>query len=349
MQTLWRLGVKAERALLWAKTTPTYDDAESLKQTVKAKYDLKQWLEVIQPMQDAFREQKRDALVSWLVAHPDKTRNQYWTDVNGLYSHFLIDVEMSPCMLTSRIKQAIASVQLFVQRCLLNLEPEVIIDAETDSVWNQWDWMKNYRVWEANRKVFLYPENWIEPELRDEKSPFFKELENELMQTDINRDSVEQAFRNYLEKLDKVANLEIRAIHNEINDTGKDILHVFGRTRSSKAPEYFYRKLINSVRWTPWERIDLEINADHLVPTVNSNRLYLFWPQFLEKAEEPKTVNIPVAGNTNAQIESPNRYWEIRLFWSEYKNAKWMPKTLSDTYFPASFKAFTFQKQFFIK
>jgi SpoVK/Ycf46/Vps4 family AAA+-type ATPase len=29
-----------------------------------------------------------------------------------------------------------------------------------------WNWRKNYRIWEANRKVFLYPENWIEPDLR---------------------------------------------------------------------------------------------------------------------------------------------------------------------------------------
>jgi SpoVK/Ycf46/Vps4 family AAA+-type ATPase len=30
----------------------------------------------------------------------------------------------------------------------------------------EWNWRKNYRVWDANRKIFLYPENWIEPELR---------------------------------------------------------------------------------------------------------------------------------------------------------------------------------------
>ena len=24
--------------------------------------------------------------------------------------------------------------------------------------------MKAYRVWEANRKIFLYPENWLAPE-----------------------------------------------------------------------------------------------------------------------------------------------------------------------------------------
>jgi hypothetical protein len=34
----------------------------------------------------------------------------------------------------------------------------------------EWEWMKNYRVWKANRKVFLYPENWVEPEPRDDKS-----------------------------------------------------------------------------------------------------------------------------------------------------------------------------------
>jgi hypothetical protein len=30
----------------------------------------------------------------------------------------------------------------------------------------EWEWRKRYRVWDANRKIFLYPENWIEPELR---------------------------------------------------------------------------------------------------------------------------------------------------------------------------------------
>jgi ATPase family associated with various cellular activities (AAA) len=30
----------------------------------------------------------------------------------------------------------------------------------------RWAWRKNYRVWDASRKMFLYPENWIEPELR---------------------------------------------------------------------------------------------------------------------------------------------------------------------------------------
>jgi hypothetical protein len=37
----------------------------------------------------------------------------------------------------------------------------------------EWSWLKRYRMWRASRKEFLYPENWAEPELRDDKTPSF--------------------------------------------------------------------------------------------------------------------------------------------------------------------------------
>ena len=55
-------------------------------------------------------------------------------------------------------------------------------------------WQKITAIWEANRKVLLYPENWIEPDLRDDKSPFFKELEDELLQNDVTDATAEDAF-----------------------------------------------------------------------------------------------------------------------------------------------------------
>jgi len=35
--------------------------------------------------------------------------------------------------------------------------------------------MRRYRLWQANRKVFLSPENYVEPELRDDKTPLLPE------------------------------------------------------------------------------------------------------------------------------------------------------------------------------
>jgi len=50
----------------------------------------------------------------------------------------------------------------------------------------------NYREWEANRKEFLYPENWLEPELRPSESGLAEALDAELLK-DLN--SVDQYQR----------------------------------------------------------------------------------------------------------------------------------------------------------
>ncbi len=158
---------------------PTYALITGIKQTIKDNSTEAAWLETMPTVSDPLRNKLRDALVSFIL-HYKKPSAEIITP-EKLYEYFLIDVEMNACMKTSRIRQALSTVQLFVQRCLMNLEPEV---APSSIRAQQWLWMKRYRVWEANRKVFLYPENWLEPELRDNKSAFFKELEGELLQAD---------------------------------------------------------------------------------------------------------------------------------------------------------------------
>ena len=166
-----KLGVSAQQCIAYAKPTLTQEESSSIRQAVKAKYQNEQWLDIAKPLQDILREKKRSSLVAYLLTNPNPKKNQKWNDVNALYAHFLIDVEMSPCQLTSRIKQANSSIQQFVQRCFLSVEDEVstsiMIDNSVilDEKWLEWKWMKNYRVWEANRKIFLFPENWTEPEL----------------------------------------------------------------------------------------------------------------------------------------------------------------------------------------
>jgi len=62
-------------------------------------------------------------------------------------------------------------------------------------------WEADRRVMEADRKVFLYPANWLDPDLREDKTPFFKELENEILSGEDTAESVEKAVSNYLKKL----------------------------------------------------------------------------------------------------------------------------------------------------
>ena len=302
--------------------------ASAIKQAVKAKYDEAQWRKIAKPLRDALREQQRSALVDYAVHRSDQ-----WKSVEELYEYLLIDVEMKPVSMTSRLKQATCSVQLFVDRALMNLEHDStngtsihLLPAQAEE-WKTW--RKIYRIWEANRKIFLYPENWIEPELRDDQTPFFREAASALLQNELTPETVEDAFRGYLEKLDEVARLEIVGmVHQEEPEEGEqqaiDILHVFGRT-GTQPHKYFHRSLENG-EWTPWLKIETDIDSDHLVPVIFNRRLCLFWLFFTQEAEEAKEIN------PNQNVPKTNFYWKIQVAWSEFRKNKWTGKKLSKNF-----------------
>lgn len=331
---LRRAGVKADRLVDWARNEPDEGTAPRVREAVKAKYDEKQWLDVAAQVQngvpgvtEGVREKKRRALVDYLAVRP-KTRadgSKTWTDPNGLFAHFLIDVEMTPCQVTTRILQANAAAQLFVQRCLMNLESYISADEMIDERWGHWKWMRRYRVWENNRKVFLYPENWLWPEHRRDKSPFFKELEDDIAQGEITDANVEAAFLSYLEKLHDVANLHVLGVCHEIKSE-RLILHVIARTKGS-APTYYYRRWVDGA-WTSWEKVPLDIKAEQVLPIVFNRRLHLFWPVFTGMPEEEQSI--PPAQATNKPSPTPKKYWEIQLGWSTYRSRRWAPIQISE-------------------
>jgi hypothetical protein len=329
-----RAGVSPETLFTGARGAPDADTAAAIVQAVKARYDEKRWLEVARGLNDPLRAERRDALVAFLLP---RMREQGVSTRNQLFEYFLIDVDMMPCMLTSRIRQAIAAVQTFFQRSLMNLEPKVSPRLIDDS---DWKWMKNYRVWEANRKVFLYPENWIEPELRDDKTPLFEELERSILQQEIKKENVEAAFSDYLQGLDEISRLDVRGVWFErrqrplrrITMPGPPQLppwdegttHVFARTFN--APHVWYhRRLENARSWTPWEKIDADIEGDHLVPVIFQRRMHLFWTVFRE-ANKPTP---PLKREDKGPPPKLGKDWEIQLAYSVYDRGRWSRKRLS--------------------
>ena len=315
-----------------------------------------EWLVKLTPMQDVLRERKRDALMAYLLR---KSRSEYlavrgaypkWRDADDLLSHYLIDVQMSACQLTSRIKQAISSTQMFVQRCLLGHERERVeinegtqVSGSADHAWKQWKWMKSYRLWEANRKVFLYPENWVDPALRIEKSPFFETLENELLQSDLDDAAAERALANYLASLHRVANLEHVAVYQEVEDSvapassslSRAHLHVLARTRSQPLTYYYRRRELWSGHWSPWEEVSLDIQGDHPALVTYNRRLYLFWLEIAERPQKQSKTPVPPANGDSASNSDPGdtpetpSQLEIKLCWSSLRGKTWAPKQIS--------------------
>jgi peptidoglycan hydrolase-like protein with peptidoglycan-binding domain len=314
--------------------------ATTLTNAVKARFSPAAWRPVAKSVFDKLRQRRRDALVAYLVnALALESSNQ-------LFEYFLVDPGMEPVVQTSRLRLALSSVQTFIQRCLLNLEngnsehPERnVVPAAIRADW--WEWMKRYRVWQANREIFLFPENWLEPELRLDKSDLFQTLESALLQGDVTRDLVEDGFFSYLQGLEQRARLQFVAMYldQDANKPELSILHVIARTYG-QPHQYFYRTYANQ-SWSAWEAVTPSITGNQIVAVVWRGRLNLFWVTFFKKGQA-NPIQSSSDGSTNlgslpfdhltGAINNSRAQPQVQaqLHWSEYFQGKWSKEVTTE-------------------
>ncbi|KAH7109096.1 hypothetical protein B0J11DRAFT_601954 [Dendryphion nanum] len=313
----------------------------AIREALKQRYSDQDWLLALKNIQDRLRVRKRNALVALLLA-TNKSDAAIpgapgLTSATDLTEHLLLDVEMGTETVTSRIIQAHASVQMFVQRLRMGLEQTPLVPSATEAVsWKQWDWMAQYRMWEANRKIFLYPENWIEPELRDDKSEIFQDLESALTQAELTDPNIEKATAAFMESLDGISNLEPMATFYQVELRTQ---HVFARTKGGDPVIYYYRKFIREQLWTPWEKVNgVDITGNHLIAFVRGNRLILAWPEFAFEHDQSQASKAPPIPDPDALKQNKGQESEplrlrlaIRLVISERDptTGKWSPRRIS--------------------
>ena len=347
-------GISAGALIAAVTNDPTQSMVAGLQSALRAIYAEPDWREVIKPINDTMRDVQRDALVAYVLQKlGDQPATSYIDTADKLFEYFLTDVQMEPCMQTSRIRHALSNVQLFIERCLRNLE-SLVEPSDIDAA--QWVWMKRYRVWQANREVFLWPENWLEPELRDDQSQFFKETVTELLQSDITDDSAANAYLNYLTKLEEVAKLETCGIHYIPSDPGasNEVAHVVARTAGAHRKHYYRRLQFGN--WTPWEEIKLDIEDAPIIPVVWNDRLFIFWLRILKQtpidpdampapSKDPTTLGSLTLGGLQSASQSNAKTQLITvqavLNWSEYYNGKWQPVKTSDINRPTTIGTFS--------
>ncbi len=420
--------ISAAALLAGATNAPTPATVASLQSALRALYAASDWLNVIQPINDALRIQQRDALVAYILQQlgdqyasrlvslttsaatsagstaltfASTAKVQVGMGIDGLnippsatvtavsattvtlstgvaaavpsgttlvfapanaaaistaddlYEYFLIDVETQPPVRTSRIRLALSTVQLFVERVLRNLEP---LTNPTDIDGALWSWMKRYRVWQANREVFLWPENWLYPELRDDQSPIFQQMMSSLLQSDITDDAAAEAYLDYLSSLEAVAKLEPCGMYYmPAGSDTQEKSYVVARTAGAHR-KYYFRELQNG-SWMPWTEVSIECEDMPVTPVVWNGRLMLFWLK-INKASTPQTgpEKASLTGShkssdnvTGLSLDDFQRFGSNSagnqtssnvtvfgvLYWSEYYNGKWQPQKSSDVHAPA--------------
>lgn len=130
--------------------------------------------------------QLRDALVV-ATTPPDRVfvagdpESELAAKADWVTDRFLVDAKTDGCQETTRMAQAIETLQAFVfairtgQEDLATGEDVsfVIHDEEFDE---RWEWLGAYASWKAARALYLYPENVLLPSLRDEQTAAFDDI-----------------------------------------------------------------------------------------------------------------------------------------------------------------------------
>lgn len=314
--------------LLQLAASGTYSGyVDKLESNLKLVRTNSEWNKFVQGVHDKVRQSKRNALAA-VVCHESQMPNTaayypvVFVDENDIYSYYLFDVKMEPDMAISRTVQAVSCIQLYVQRALMGLEGGYTLN---DTQKEQWEWMKNYQVWVANRKVFLYPENWIDGDLREDKTPFFKDLEDRLAEIGNDQDALADALGDYLKKVTDTSEIDIVGACKQdggVHAGTLYTLHIIGCTRG-EPHAYYYRTYeataLYGGSWTPWEEVPIEIDGAAIQPAILGGHLHILWLQVVQGQRQKKTGE---SGGQQAAV-TVEHYAEIKLKWASYTGTKW--------------------------
>lgn len=312
LDALKRLRATVSQANTLVADGLTVEQAEAAAQLayslLRRRYSDTAWDDIIRPVSDNLRMTQRDALVAYLV-HRDRLAT-----ADALYEHYLIDTQSAPALITTRLLVATEAIQLFVNRCLLNLEPQVPPGTINRP---QWEWMEAYRVWEAARKVFLRPQHWLRPELRLDASAAFRAVQSAFAQSEATPDGARSALLGYLDDLVDLSQITILGVYEDDHTKpGRSDLYLVGR--GANPPYAHYWRVCEDVgdggqRWRPWQRVDLDVVGSHVVPFVLAGDLHLAWAIFRK--------------NTS---QAPGE-WEIQLTWAKRTSRGWTDKKVAPT------------------
>ena len=98
-----------------------------------------------------------------------------------------------------------------------------------------------------------------------------------------------------------------------------NILHLFGRSNGNTR-QYYYRRYDTS--WTPWEKISVTIEGDHLFPVIWKGQLFVFWLNILEKPAELADATFTDLGAAQWKKYAVKNI-EINMCWAEYYKGRW--------------------------
>ncbi|MBD2820060.1 toxin [Xenorhabdus sp. 42] len=269
---------------------PSWDEWQTLAENMAAGLSTQQ----AQALEDYTAERLSSVLCNWFLANiqPEGVSLQSRDD---LYSYFLIDNQVSSAVRTTRLAEAIAGIQLYINRALNRIEPNARADVSTRQFFTDWTVNNRYSTWGGVSRLVYYPENYIDPTQRIGQTRMMDELLENISQSQLSRDTVEEAFKTYLTRFETVADLKVVSAYHDNVNSNTGLTWFVGQTREN-LPEYYWRNVdisrmqagkLAANAWKEWTKIDTAVNPyrDAIRPVIFRERLHLIWVEKDEVAE----------------------------------------------------------------
>ncbi|PQQ29067.1 toxin [Photorhabdus luminescens] len=284
--------------VLTTESSDNYAEWENVAATLTAGLDTQK----ANALHTFLDESRSTALSAYYIANKDKDAEIKNRD--DLYQYLLIDNQVSTAIKTTPIAEAIASIQLYINRALKNMEGNAVSQVVTRPFFTDWDkYNKRYSTWAGITKLVYYPENYIDPTIRIGRTKMMDTLLQSISQSQLNTDTVEDAFMSYLTSFEQVANLEIiSAYHDNIN-SDQGLTYFIGHSKT-EVNQYYWRSVDHNKfndgkfpanAWSEWHKIDCPMNSyqSTIRPVIFQSRLHLIWleqKKIAKQADNNQTV-----------------------------------------------------------
>lgn len=273
--------------------SPSYAELTTLAGLLQAGLSQQQ----TQQIQNQSEPRRSEALSgeyrSLIMSKPLANRDDIWRKL-------LVDGKVSADITTTRLADAIAGIQLYINRTVAGDEPGVNSAALERQFFKDWDtYNKRYSTWAGVSQLVYYPENYIDPTIRIGQTGMMNTMLEQLSQSELNSDTLENGFRQYLTAFEQVANLKVISGYHDTVDTDQGNTWFIG-TSQTEPKKYYWRKADHSKcrngrfaanAWSDWKEITCAVNPykDMIRPVIYRSRLYLLWlEEQVRKADDGK-------------------------------------------------------------
>ncbi len=289
-----KLSVAALVALTDVKESTTYEEWSALANQLEASLSALQQTKHKNKVDESLSQ----ALCGYFLANKSEAVTSFGlNDREDLYRYLLIDNKVSGEILTTRVAESIASLQLYANKCIQGFEPNIDHELLLRPFFEHWSRYNNrYSTWAGLEKLTFYPENYVEPTLRYNQTRLQQGLLSDISQNQLSDDTVDDAYRRYLSQFEEVANLDILSGYLHGNDFNLGDSYFVARS-TEKPHRYYWRSLDNTASdgmggyvasaWSEWEEITTPMTPlrDQMRLVMFQDRLYISWIEAMESAE----------------------------------------------------------------